>query len=69
MQKEMIYKAVFVQKTYLSLTGKTIVCFGENLEFTVGIQKKVCETFCVENIKGDLEITKITSTGKFFKCP
>uniref|UniRef100_A0AC34FGN1 Uncharacterized protein n=1 Tax=Panagrolaimus sp. ES5 TaxID=591445 RepID=A0AC34FGN1_9BILA len=58
----MIYKTNFIQKVNLCPTSKSLVTFGENLEFTVASQKTPFNSFCVEKVKGDFEITKITAT-------
>uniref|UniRef100_A0A914QMN4 Uncharacterized protein n=1 Tax=Panagrolaimus davidi TaxID=227884 RepID=A0A914QMN4_9BILA len=66
----MIYKADFIQKTHLSLSSKTGINFGENFEFTIVSKKEGFDSlFCVENIKGDFEITKITVTGTSGEFP
>uniref|UniRef100_A0AC35FDW4 Uncharacterized protein n=1 Tax=Panagrolaimus sp. PS1159 TaxID=55785 RepID=A0AC35FDW4_9BILA len=66
----MIYKADFVQKTHLSLSSKTVINFGENFEFTIVLKKEAFGSlFCIENTKGDFEITKITSTNTSGEFP
>uniref|UniRef100_A0A914Y7R6 Uncharacterized protein n=1 Tax=Panagrolaimus superbus TaxID=310955 RepID=A0A914Y7R6_9BILA len=48
----------FCQLEYCPTHRKTVIEFGENLEFTVSYDR--CKVFRINNIKGDLEITKIT---------
>uniref|UniRef100_A0A914QF65 BTB domain-containing protein n=1 Tax=Panagrolaimus davidi TaxID=227884 RepID=A0A914QF65_9BILA len=57
----MFHKTDFVQKSFLSASSKTTIKFDENLEFDVVCKSNYC---LIENIKGDLEITRITKTVK-----
>uniref|UniRef100_A0A914PVM8 BTB domain-containing protein n=1 Tax=Panagrolaimus davidi TaxID=227884 RepID=A0A914PVM8_9BILA len=58
----MFHKTGFVQKSYLSELSKTTIKFDENLEFDVVFKCFKSNSYLIENIKGDLEITRITRT-------
>uniref|UniRef100_A0A914XU28 BTB domain-containing protein n=1 Tax=Panagrolaimus superbus TaxID=310955 RepID=A0A914XU28_9BILA len=50
----------FCKRQWCYTDDETVIKFGENLEFTVVFDED-CNLFFIENIKGDLEITKITT--------
>uniref|UniRef100_A0A914P8D7 BTB domain-containing protein n=1 Tax=Panagrolaimus davidi TaxID=227884 RepID=A0A914P8D7_9BILA len=70
----MIHKVNLVKKVKLSALSKTTVKFDENLEFDVVLKCiKGIGWFQIENVKGDLKITRITTPrfmgGNFFANP